>query len=94
MVRFDQPCRRVSGALEYFSEHMQKGDYLTEHGHVLMTWEGKAAMQLGLGGTVNPLHFERLCNGQDPFTGGKTRSPQQGGESPGLLLWRASLVPF
>lgn len=68
MVRFDQPCRRVSGALEYFSEHMQKGDYLTEHGRVSMTWCGHAAEKLGLSGVVDPIHFERLCNGQNPFT--------------------------
>ena len=69
MVRFDKPCHRVSGALEYFSEHMQKGDYLTEEGNALMTWQGKGAEKLGLSGVVDPLHFERLCNGQHPFTG-------------------------
>lgn len=71
MIRFDKPCRRVSGALEYFSEHMQKGDYLTEQGRVQMTWCGKAAEPLGLSSVVDPLHFERLCNGQHPFTGKK-----------------------
>lgn len=69
MVRFDKPCHHVSGALAYFSEHMQKGDYLSEQGQVPMVWRGETAEKLGLSGVVDAVHFERLCNGEHPFTG-------------------------
>jgi len=68
MVRFDKPCLRVSGALQYFSIHMAKQDYLTEKGQVEMTWYGQGAQKLGLSGVVNETHFSRLCAGKHPIT--------------------------
>ncbi len=52
MVRFDRPCCSVAGALDYFSEHVAKGDYLTQGGEVRMVWYGKGAEMLGLAGEV------------------------------------------
>ena len=43
MVRFDQPCHSIEGALNYFSEHMGKGDYLTQGGQLQMVWVGQGA---------------------------------------------------
>jgi conjugative relaxase-like TrwC/TraI family protein len=71
MVRFDKPCLRVSGALQYFSVHMAKQDYLTEKGHVEMTWYGEGAKKLGLSGVVDETHFARLCAGKHPITNEK-----------------------
>ena len=50
MVRFDQPCFAVKGAVEYFREHMALGDYLTQEGQAEMTWFGEGAKRLGLSG--------------------------------------------
>jgi hypothetical protein len=47
--------------LQYFSVHMAKQDYLTEKGHVEMTWYGEGAKQLGLSGVgKHPITNERL----------------------------------
>ncbi|SDT90520.1 conjugative relaxase domain-containing protein, TrwC/TraI family [Verrucomicrobium sp. GAS474] len=69
MVRFDRPCRNKLGALNYFAQHMAKGDYLTQHGQSEMIWYGKGAVRLGLSGQVDPEHFARLCDGKHPVTG-------------------------
>jgi len=66
MIRFDKPCLLVSGAVEYFREHMQLGDYLSVEGQVEMTWVGKGAEQLGIGGVCQLPDFEKLCRGQHP----------------------------
>lgn len=71
MVRFDHPCCSVQGALNYFSEHMGKGDYLTQGGDLQMVWYGKGAERLGLRGEVQAEQFTRLCDGQHPETGEK-----------------------
>ncbi len=68
MVRFDQPCFLVKGAVEYFREHMALGDYLTEAGQAEMAWVGKGAAMLGLSGLCDLTHFERLCRGRHPLT--------------------------
>jgi conjugative relaxase-like TrwC/TraI family protein len=47
---------------------MAKQDYLTEKGHVEMTWYGEGAKQLGLSGVVDETHFARLCDGKHPIT--------------------------
>ena len=78
MVRFDQPCRRVSSALEYFKVHMAKQDYLTQQGQVEMLWAGKGAERLGLKGMVDAEHFERLCRGKHPETGEKLTMRDKG----------------
>ena len=70
MVRFDKPCLRVGGAVEYFREHMV-GDYLTEGGQVQMTWHGAGAMRLGLTGACRLEDFEALCAGRHAATGDK-----------------------
>lgn len=69
MVRFDQPCLRVSGAVGYFREHMAVGDYLTEEGQAAMVWFGRGAERLGLAGVCRMEHFENLCRGLHPVTG-------------------------
>ncbi len=71
MVRFDMPCRIVSGAVEYFREHMALGDYLTEEGQAEMTWVGKGCERLGIRGRCELTHFENLCRGLHPETGAK-----------------------
>ncbi len=68
MVRFDKPCVLVSGAVEYFREHMAVGDYLTQEGQVEMTWLGSGAKRLGLTGPCQLAHFENLCAGLHPVT--------------------------
>jgi conjugative relaxase-like TrwC/TraI family protein len=69
MVRFDKPCRLVTGAVEYFREHMQVGEYLTEGQTVPMTWFGAGAERLGLSGICQLADFEALCRGRHPITG-------------------------
>ncbi|MBL9219466.1 MAG: relaxase domain-containing protein [Opitutaceae bacterium] len=71
MVRFDQPCFAVKGAVEYFREHMALGDYLTQEGQAEMTWFGEGAKRLGLSGQCDLQQFENLCRGQHPLTGVK-----------------------
>lgn len=71
MVRFDRPCRDAAGARTYFSQHMRKGDYLTEQGQSEMRWFGHGAARLGLSGQVNEEDFMRLCGGLHPSTGKK-----------------------
>ena len=70
MVRFDKPCLRIAGAVEYFREHMV-GDYLTEGGQVQMVWHGEGAARLGLSGPCRMEDFEALCAGRHPATGDK-----------------------
>lgn len=70
MVRFDKPCVKVSGAVEYFREHMV-GDYLTQEGHAEMTWQGAGVARLGLAGRCRLEDFAALCNGRHPATGEK-----------------------
>ncbi len=71
MVRIDQPCRSIEGALNYFAEHMGKGDYLTQGGQLRMVWYGQGAQMLNLRGEVQTDQFVRLCAGFDPETGEK-----------------------
>jgi conjugative relaxase-like TrwC/TraI family protein len=79
MVRFDRPCCSVSGALDYFSEHMAKGDYLTQGGEVRMVWYGKGAEMLGLAGEVQAEHFTRVCAGNHPESGEKLMVREKAG---------------
>jgi conjugative relaxase-like TrwC/TraI family protein len=71
VVRFDKPCLRVKGAVEYFREHMGIGDYLNQKGQAQMTWYGAGAERLGLRGVCSPEEFEALCKGRHPVTGEK-----------------------
>lgn len=71
MVRFDKPCVLVSGAVEYFREHMVVGDYLMQEGKAEMTWVGAGAERLSLAGRCQLEHFENLCRGRHPMTGEK-----------------------
>jgi conjugative relaxase-like TrwC/TraI family protein len=71
MVRFDEPCFLVRGAVEYFREHMAIGDYFTQKGQAEMTWVGSDAERLGLKGTCRVEDFESLCLGLHPVTGEK-----------------------
>lgn len=65
MVRFDKPCLKVSGAVEYFREHMV-GDYLTEAGAAEMSWYGAGAARVGFSGPCRLDDFEALCTGHRP----------------------------
>ncbi|MDR1280498.1 MAG: relaxase domain-containing protein [Opitutaceae bacterium] len=69
MIRFDKPCVNVSGALEYFREHMKLGDYLSEGSRAEMLWVGQGSDRLGLSGVCRQDDFERLCSGRHPATG-------------------------
>jgi conjugative relaxase-like TrwC/TraI family protein len=55
--------------VEYFREHMQVGDYLTEKNQVEMTWYGEGAKRLGLAGVCRMHDFEKLCHGVHPNSG-------------------------
>lgn len=57
--------------MEYFSQHLGKGDYLTQQGQSEMVWMGKGAIRLGLSGHAQEQHFSQLCSGKHPFTGEK-----------------------
>jgi conjugative relaxase-like TrwC/TraI family protein len=67
VVRFDKPCLKISGAVEYFREHML-GDYLTQGGIAEMTWIGAGAARLGLHGRSEVADYTALCQGLDPRT--------------------------
>lgn len=71
MVRFDEPCCLVRGAVEYFREHMAIGDYLTQKNQAEMTWVGSDSERLGLKGICRVEDFESLCLGLHPVTGEK-----------------------
>lgn len=71
MVRFDKPCVQVTGAVEYFREHLAIGDYLSQEGQAEMTWVGAGAMKLGLTGQCRMDHFENLSRGRHPVSGEK-----------------------
>ncbi len=55
--------------MEYFREHMQVGDYLTEGDRVEMTWYGEGAKRLGMDGVCRLQDFEKLCRGVHPISG-------------------------
>ena len=69
MVRFDKPCVHVSHAVNYFSIHMAKEDYLSQGGTVAMTWVGQGVERLHLPEAVTDNDFVQLCRGYDPITG-------------------------
>jgi conjugative relaxase-like TrwC/TraI family protein len=71
MVRFDDPCSSIKGALNYFSVHMGKDDYLTQGGQLRMVWYGRGAEKLDLPGEVEVEAFTRLCAGKHPVTAKK-----------------------
>lgn len=78
MVRFDVPCVSTSRAMNYFSQHMGVGDYLSEGGRSLMTWHGVGATRLGMEGKVQPEHFKNLCEGKHPVTGERLGARDKG----------------
>jgi conjugative relaxase-like TrwC/TraI family protein len=80
MVRFDNPCIRVAGAVEYFREHMAVGDYLTQEGRSEMTWFGRDAARLDLSGVCDLAAFENLCRGRHPVTGDRLLSRDKGSQ--------------
>jgi hypothetical protein len=45
MVRFDKPCVQVSHAVNYFSVHMAKQDYLSQGGEAILN---ELAVKVGL----------------------------------------------
>lgn len=79
MVRFDRPCVKVGGAVEYFREHMA-GDYLTQGDQSEMIWYGSLCARLGLAGRCRLKDFESLCNGLHPETGAKLMLRDKGGQ--------------
>jgi conjugative relaxase-like TrwC/TraI family protein len=68
VIRFDKPCLKVAGAVEYFREHLV-GDYLAQQGQSPMSWHGRAAARQGLNGHCQLSDFTALCQGRDPATG-------------------------
>jgi conjugative relaxase-like TrwC/TraI family protein len=80
MVRFDKPCRRATGAVDYFREHLGVGDYLTEGKQTQMTWFGRGAVRLGLEGACDLVHFENLCRGRHPISGDKLMVRDKGAQ--------------
>lgn len=60
----------AAGAVNYFKDEYEhaRGSYYTEDEKVVGQWSGKLAEHFGLTRAVSREHFERLANGQDPFT--------------------------
>lgn len=78
MVRFDKPCIRVDGAVNYFRQHLRVGDYLSEEGQAEMSWFGQGAARLDLEGGCQLDALARLCAGQHPATGEKLSARDNG----------------
>lgn len=64
MLRVIQ-TKSAGGAKSYYS----KSDYLSEGQELTGIWGGKAAERLGLSGEVEKIHFDALCDNQNPQTG-------------------------
>ena len=60
----------LKNAREYFEEHLCVGDYYHEGQRVAGEWIGRGAERLGLSGEVRADDFLRLCENQNPSTGG------------------------
>lgn len=61
--------KSVGGAVDYFEEHLEKGDYHSEGKAVAGYWFGKGAELLGLTGSVHEDDFVKLCSNINPVTG-------------------------
>ena len=63
--------RLGAGAADYYTGKVARtaGQYYLGHGEAPGQWVGSLAEQIGLSGQVDPLHFRRVLDGQDPFTG-------------------------
>lgn len=63
----------AAGAISYFKEEFEhaRGSYYAEEGRTVGRWRGELAEHFGLSGAVGREDFERLCEGQDPGTGGQ-----------------------
>lgn len=59
------------GAADYYTGKVARtaGQYYLGEGEAPGRWVGSLAEQIGLSGQVDPLHFRRVLDGQDPFTG-------------------------
>ncbi len=66
MIRISQQDN-AGAAKSYYST----ADYYSEGQELVGSWGGKAALRLGLEGTVEQVSFERLCDNLDPKTGKK-----------------------
>lgn len=64
MIRISQQDS-AGAAKSYYST----ADYYSEGQEIIGRWGGKAAVQLGLAGTVDQISFERLCDNLHPKTG-------------------------
>lgn len=58
-------------AMSYFAEHLEPAHYYGAGSLFRGRWVGHGALKLGLDGTIDPLHFQRLCQNLDPHTGHK-----------------------
>jgi conjugative relaxase-like TrwC/TraI family protein len=68
MLRITQ-SETANGALIYFKEELQPGQYYSQGGQSQGVWGGKTAELLGLSGVVDIEQFERCLKGYDPLTG-------------------------
>jgi conjugative relaxase-like TrwC/TraI family protein len=64
MIRISQQDS-AKGAKRYYAT----ADYYSEGQELVGSWGGKAALRLGLSGTVDKFSFERLCDNLHPQTG-------------------------
>ncbi|MEW6475343.1 MAG: MobF family relaxase [Actinomycetota bacterium] len=94
--------RLGAGAADYYTGKVARtaDQYYLGHGEAPGRWVGSLAEQIGLTGHVDPLHFRRVLEGQDPFTGAylttaqgsAARAAARRAESPGAAPARGAAL--
>src|ERR1700691_4810650 len=80
------PQRSSEAAKSYFT----KSDYLSESQELVGRWGGKGAVLLGLSGTVEKEHFDRLCDNLHPLRGETLTAMNRGNRRTGYdFTWSA-----
>jgi conjugative relaxase-like TrwC/TraI family protein len=64
-------------AISYFEEHLEPANYYGAGSLFRGRWFGQGALKLGLDGTIDKLHFQRICQNLDPRTGQRLTARQR-----------------